>query len=380
MMQNFAFHAPTEIVFGAGTLNRLGEKCIALGRRALVVCDPFTVKCGLAARVEKLLTEAGVTVQIYDGVIPNPTVEAIDAGAALARKFDAGLVIGLGGGSAMDTAKGVAVGAVHEGTIWSYAMGEKAVTAATLPVVAVSTTSGTGSQCTCFAVISNHKTKQKPGMGSPHILPRVAVVDPELMLSMPEGLTVMTGFDVFCHAVEAYTSAVASPLSDMYAEKALMLVGRHLPVAYASGQNIIARSGMALADTCAGVAIAHAVVTLGHVMAHVIGGHYDDIPHGEALFSIYREVLAFNCGALPEKERFIARCIDPGNDDLLSAYDRFVGKFRFENRLKHKYQSDRELTKRLAADTFTYMKGITELNPVKAEVADVEAILSRSLA
>lgn len=288
------------------------------------------------------------------------------------------IVIGLGGDSSIDTAKAVAVAATHEGPIWPYAIGEKSVTAATLPVVAITTTSGTGSQCTWFSVITNPKTNQKPGMGSPHILPRVAIVDPELMLSVPKGLTLVTGFDVFTHAVEAYTSNAASPLSDIFAEKAITLFAQNHPTAYSNGSDLEARSAMALADTCAGVAICHAVVSLGHVMAHVISGHFHDIPHGDALFSVYRGVLAHNASALPEKHAWIAGQLVPGCRDITVAFDKFFAPFTFENKLKAKKISQGKIDA-LAAETFTYMKGIADLNPAKADVADARRILTESL-
>ncbi len=378
MSSAFEFSIPVKIVFGPGKLATSGAQIAALGKKALLVCDPFFAKNGLADRVCKIASEAGVATTVYDKVVPNPTTDSIDEGAAICRKAKCDVVIGLGGGSSMDTAKAIAVAATHDGPIWPYAIGEKPVTAATLPVVAISTTSGTGSHCTCFSVITNPKTNQKPGMGSPHILPRLSIVDPELMLSVPHGLTLITGFDVFCHAVEAYTSTAASPMSDMFAEKAISLVAKHLPTACDKGSDLEARSGMALADTYSGVAICHAVVSLGHVMAHVIGGHFHDIAHGDALFSVYRSVLAHNASALPEKHAWIAEQLVPGCRDIVKAFDQFFGRFKFENKLKAK-KIRVEKIDALAADTFTYMKGVTDLNPKKADVADAKRILHESL-
>jgi len=275
----------------------------------------------------------------------------------------------------MDTAKAIAVAATHEGSIWPYAMGEKPVTAKTLPIVAVTTTSGTGSQCTCFSVISNPLTHQKPGMGSPYILPRVAVIDPELMLSAPPALTFATGFDVFCHAVEAYTSKAATPMSDLFAEKALALSIEFLPRVCKNGNDLEARAAMALGDTYAGIAICHAAVSFGHVIAHILGGHYNDIPHGEVLWAIYREVLRVNAPGLPEKHRYIANQLDPGSTDLVAAFDKFFAQFPNENKLRAKRPSPSEL-RSLAEETFTYMKGIVDLNPVTVKVEDAYRILS----
>jgi alcohol dehydrogenase len=378
-MNAFEFIMPGKIVFGAGKLNESGALLADLGKKGLLVCDSWCNSTGLPARLAEIMKNAGVESVIYDGVVPNPTVAVIDAGADIAIEADCDFVIGLGGGSSMDTAKGIAVAVTHEGSIWPYAMGEKEITPKTLPIAAISTTSGTGSQCTCFAVISNPETKQKPGMGSPLILPRLAIVDPELMTSAPKQLTINTGFDVFCHAVEAYTSAAASDLSDMYAEKALKLVGKHLEKCCKDSSDLKARAGMALADTCAGIAICNAVVTLPHVMAHVISGHFCDIPHGDALYSIYREALKFNSQALAEKHKFIANAIDPGNDDVVYSFENFFGKFEFINKLKEKFKENPEIVNIIAGDTFTYMKGIAELNPVSATEEDAKNILAASL-
>jgi alcohol dehydrogenase len=378
-MESFEFIMPDRIVFGAGKFNEAGTLAADLGEKALIVCDKWCVNSGLPDRLTKVLKAAKVKSVIYDGVIPNPTVEVIDTGAQLALDAECDFIIGLGGGSSMDTAKGIAVAATHEGSIWPYALGEKEISSATLPVAAISTTSGTGSQCTCFAVISNPETKQKPGMGSPLILPQLAIVDPELMTSAPKQLTINTGFDVFSHAVEAYTSTAASEMSDMYAEKALELVGKHLEKCCKDGNDLEARAGMALADTCAGIAICNAVVTLPHVMAHVISGHFCDIPHGDALYSIYREALKFNSQVLAEKHKFIANAIDPDNDDVVSAFENFFGKFEFDNKLKDKFKENPEIVNIIAGDTFTYMKGIAELNPVSATEEDAKNILAASL-
>ena len=376
---HFEFKAPREgIIFGAGTLSEIGIRTKKFGKKCMITCGPGTSKKGLAGKVRGLLEKEGINTAIYDKVIPNPTVEIVDEGAAIARKEKCEFIIGLGGGSAMDTAKGIAVAAAHEGSIWTYALGKSEITEKTLPVVTATTTSGTGSQCTCFAVISNNMTHQKPGMGSPYILPALAIVDPELMLSVPESLTLTTGFDVFSHAVEALTSKTSTPISDMFAEKAIGLVVKHLPECYKNGNNIEARSGMAMADTYAGIAISHAAVSLGHVLSHIIGGYYPDIAHGDALFSVYREVLRFNATALPEKHSFIAESLAPGEKDIVTAFDKFFSRFHFENKFRMKNPDSRQI-KQLASEVYTYMKGLTELNPVANNLHDTYNILEKSL-
>lgn len=375
----FEFHHPTRFVFGPASLSKAGEAVASLGTQAMIVCDPFATETGLAQKLQETLKQAGVASVIYDQVIPNPTTTLVDAGGQLARAEKCNVIIGLGGGSSMDSAKGIAVSATHEGPIWPYVMGEKEVTDKTLPVVAITTTSGTGSQCTGFSVITNPETNQKPGMGSPYILPKVAIVDPELTSTMPPRLTAATGIDVFTHAVEAYTSQWASPLTDMYAEKAISLVARYLPVCFKDGSNLEARQAMAVADTCAGVAISHAAISVAHVIAHVISGHYHDIAHGDALNCIYRETLRLNAPGLPEKHQWIAEQLCPGSTDVAEAYETFFSQFQQPNCLKDK-NPDAAIVRTLAEETFTYMKLYAELGPICPTVDDVEKILTASLA
>ncbi|MHC4884950.1 MAG: iron-containing alcohol dehydrogenase [Planctomycetota bacterium] len=379
-MEAFDFALPgAGIVFGFGKLAEVGTKAAALGKKAMLVSDPFCVQNGLAEKVTACLSQSEVESVVYDGVIPNPTTTAIDKGAELATAEGCDLVIGLGGGSAMDTAKAIAVGAVHEGGIWAYAMGEAVITNATLPIIAITTTSGTGSQCTCFSVITNPETNQKPGMGSPYILPSVAIVDPELMLCAPAGLTFNTGFDVFAHAIEAYTSKAASPLSDLFAEKAISLFAANFKAVIKDGSDREARAGMALADTCAGIAICHAVVSVGHVIAHVLGGHFHDLPHGEALFCIYPQVLAHNAQGESEKHAWAAGQLVPGCESVTQAFKQYFAEFQEVKALKERGM-DGTKVRELAEDTFTYLAFATELNPVEVNADQVEAMLTEAIA
>jgi alcohol dehydrogenase len=373
---NFEFSIPERIVFGPGKIDQVGTISADYGKKALLVSDPFCVTSGLAEKIIKNLAASKIDAVLFDEVVPNPTTTSIEKGIRKAKAGKCEFIIGLGGGSSIDTAKAVAVGASHPEPIWNYAI----VTNKTLPVIAITTTSGTGSHCTCFSVITNPETHQKPGMGSPYILPKVAIVDPELMLSMPKGLTAICGFDVFSHAVEAYTSNASSPMSDMYAEKAISLCAEYLPTCYKDGSNLEAREMMALADTCAGVAICHAVVSLAHVIAHVIGGHYPDIAHGDALFTIYKEILVFNskASAVKGKHAWISRSLGGSPDNIGCAFDKFFSTFGFERKLRSKRPDDAKIAM-IAKETFTYMKGIADLNPVPANENDVILILKKSL-
>lgn len=373
------FYQPTKIVLASGASKRAAELFAGLGKNGLIVCDPFVAQQGWAAELQAGLETQGIGAAVYDGVVPNPTASSIDAGAVIAKNQGADFVIGFGGGSSIDTAKAVAVAATHEGPIWPYAMGEKEITAATLPIAAITTTSGTGSQCTKFSVITNPETNQKPGMGSPFILPKVAIVDPELMRSLPVAITRVTGFDVFCHAVEAYTSSAASPLSDLYAEKAVVEFSRNFKRVLEDGNDLEARAGMALADTCAGIAINHAVVSLGHVFGHIIPAHYHDMSHGDALYSVYRAVLGFNATGLPEKHAWIANQLVPGCSDIVAAFDQVIASSGFQNKLKD-IKIDESQIEKMVAEVFTYLAFALDLNPVRVTPEAARKVLVDSVA
>jgi alcohol dehydrogenase class IV len=280
----FNYYQPTELVFGCGRIQELGAIASRFGKRTLLVTvKEFPAVRKQYAQVKKVLTRAGVTVTHFDGVVPNPTVESIAAGAKLARKFRAQSVIGLGGGSSMDSAKAIAVEATHPGSCWDYLFYKKAPTEKTLPIIAVSTTSGTGSQVTQVAVVTHTPTRDKSAIYHPNVFPRVALIDPELMITLPANMTAATGFDAFTHAFESLIHPACSPYVALLAEEAIRLVVAHLPRAIKHGADLKARSGMAWADTLGGLSIANAGVTLPHGVGMAISGFYPHIAHGQSL-------------------------------------------------------------------------------------------------
>ncbi len=199
-MKHFDYFAPTEIIFGAGRVTEAGALAARYGKKAMLVTVPeFPAVAELYAKVKKSLSDAGVACVHYDGVIPNPTTELVTRGAELAKAEGVDVVIGLGGGSSMDTAKAIAVEATHPGTAWDYNCHTAGPTEQTLPILAISTTAGTGSQTTPCAVITKTSAKDKSAIWNKNIFPRAAIVDPEVTLSLPASVTAQTGFDAFCH-------------------------------------------------------------------------------------------------------------------------------------------------------------------------------------
>jgi len=307
----FTYFQPTELIFGRGRVRELGTIVRRFGTRTLLVSGKETPAVAARLAPARLsLAAAGVEVAHYDGVIPNPTIESVSAGATLARRFGAQSVIGLGGGSAMDCAKAIAVEATHEGSSWDYLFYKKPPTAATLPIIAVPTTSGTGSHVTQVAVITNPEARDKSAIYHPNIFPKVSIVDPELMLSVPSEVTACTGFDVFCHAFESTIHPNCNPVVEGFAWEAIRRVVADLPRVLADGADLDARESMAWADTLAGYSIASAGVTLPHGMAMAIGGMYPHVAHGLALAIVYPAFARFTWGhAIPQFSR-VARLLD----------------------------------------------------------------------
>ena len=288
----FTFTAPAAVTFGPGVLARLPELIAGLGTRAVVVSDPGIAGAGILDRVLAALDQAAVTAEPYPHVEPNPSVETVEAAHDLFRRTRSTFVIGVGGGSAMDVAKVVAVLAAHGGGVRDYE-GIGKVPGPGVPCVAIPTTAGTGSEVTIFSVITDRQRKFKMTIGSPHTVPQVAVCDPELTLSMPPAITAATGMDALTHAIESYVNTVHNPIAAVLALEAMRLIGRSLRAAYANGRHLQARTEMLLASTMAAMAFARTRLGNVHAMSHPLGAHFD-LPHGVANAVLLPHVMAWN--------------------------------------------------------------------------------------
>jgi len=254
-MNNFNYFQPTDIRFGRGRLSELGDTVLEIGKKCILVTAPvFDAIEPSVNKVKSILSDAGVSYKHFDKVMPNPTTDIISEGAKLAKEFKADTVIGFGGGSSMDTAKAIAVEATHKGTAWDYLFfKEMQPTCKTLPIITVSTTSGTGSHVTQVAVVSNLEEKRKSALYNSFLFPKISIIDPELMLTIPEHVSACTGFDVFTHAFEAYIHKNTSPYVEMLTLEAIKLVIKNLPKIINDSQDLVARTQMAWADTLAGL-------------------------------------------------------------------------------------------------------------------------------
>lgn len=320
-MKSFNFHQTTRIVFGKGRIKELPEIAKEFGNKALLVTTPAEGEA-LSAQykmVMDILTFSGLEVIHYDGVIPNPTVDSITQGAKMAADYEVDMVVGLGGGSSMDSAKAISVEATHPGTSWDYLFyKDQPDPGKLLPVIAISTTSGTGSQVTQVAVVTNPAVRDKSALYNNILYPEVCLVDPELMLTVPKFVTACTGFDVFCHAFESVIHPNNGAYVNMMGWQAISLVIENLPGLLNELDNLDARENMAWADTLAGLCIANAGVTLPHGMGMAIGGMYPHVAHGEALALVYPEFARFTQSHDVHKFAKLARMLNP---DLVSESD-----------------------------------------------------------
>lgn len=312
-MKSFNYFQSTEIQFGSGRIAEIAEVVGRYGNLCLVVTTPPEGKLAdIYGRVINLLKDGGIDVAHFDGVVPNPTTDCITAGATMAKEFGAEVVLGLGGGSSMDAAKAIAVECTHEGSAWDYRwFKETQPTEKTLPIIAVTTTSGTGSEVTQVAVMTNAAEKDKSAIYNSIIYPKVSIVDPELTLSVPASVTAQTGFDVFTHAFESHLHPSASPYTDILALEAIRLVAENLPTAVKDSSNLAAREAMAWANTLAGLCIANAGVTLPHGIGMTIGGYCPQVAHGQALAIVYPEFTRYTYAYAVEKFATMGRIFDP---------------------------------------------------------------------
>jgi alcohol dehydrogenase class IV len=316
-MSLFNFYFPTRLIFGPGKFATIGEEVAKLGKRALFVTYADNYQMNDVNQAVGLLKQAGVSTVVFAEAIANPTHTLINKGSQLARQEHCDVVIGFGGGSAMDTAKGIAVAAPENLDIWKIYEGAP-INTESLPVVAVPTTAGTGSEATYYTVVSNRELHRKEGFARPQFFPKISIIDPQLTVSLPPRVTAETGMDALTHAIEAYTSKLASPVSDLFAAEAIRLVGISLRQATRDGKDVGARSNMLLASTLAGVAITHADTSLAHVIGEAVGAVFNT-GHGLSVSLALPAGVGFNCFSKQPEDAGITRLL--GEGDGLSEFE-----------------------------------------------------------
>ncbi len=308
-MAPFSFVLPTEIVYGPGSLSRLPEEMKRLNcTRPVIITDAGIVRAGIADRVQAMITEAGIPCLVYSGVEANPKDVNCEEGARLAREFGADSLIAVGGGSPIDCAKAVGVLLAHDADKIKPYEGKTAATKPQVPLIAVPTTSGTGSELTFSAVITDTENHYKMTVKSPFTAAKLALCDPELTVSVPPTVTASTGVDALTHAIEGYTATCGEPIADAFALYSIELIYHNLAEAVHNGTNLEARSAMLMGSMLGGMSFSHSDVASVHCVAESLGGMYD-LPHGlcNAIFLPY--VMEYNMDYCREKYARVAQAM-----------------------------------------------------------------------
>ncbi|MBN1471804.1 MAG: iron-containing alcohol dehydrogenase [Syntrophaceae bacterium] len=315
MRKTFSFTGAKKIVFGSGSLLTLADHVKEHhAQNPLVVIDKNLAKTDLLEKVANVLIPSGIKFTVYDKVEAEPPIELADEGAKTAMKNKCDIVIGIGGGSAMDVAKAIAVIATNKGAAADY-LGLNKVPKPGLPKIMIPTTAGTGSEVTFTAVFLRKNLKKKEGMNSPYLYPELALLDPELTLSLPPVPTAHTGLDALCHAIESYTSINSSPVSEMFSLEAIALIAENLRACVHDGKNIVARERMLLGSLYAGIGLANAGVTAVHSLSYPLGGKYG-VGHGLANTMLLPAVMAFNMPSALEKFTDVAEAMGENVEGL----------------------------------------------------------------
>ena len=298
----YGFFIPSVTLIGIGASKQIPAKIKALGgSKPLIVTDKGITGCGLTKQITDLLDAAGMKYEVYDETIPNPTDKNVHDGVDVYKKKKCDSLISLGGGSSHDCGKGIGLVVANGGKIHDFEGVDKSSTPMP-PYLAVNTTAGTASEMTRFCIITDTSRKVKMAIVDWRVTPGIAIDDPMLMVGMPPALTAATGMDALTHAVEAYVSTIATPMTDACAQKAIELIAKYLRKAVANGKDVEAREGMCFAQYLAGMAFNNASLGHVHAMAHQLGGFYD-LPHGECNAILLPHVERANMNA--KLERFV---------------------------------------------------------------------------
>ncbi len=386
---NFNYFIPTKLLFGKGQLGNLHKEKLP-GKKALIVISSgkSTRANGYLDKVEKELKLAGIAYAVYDKILPNPIKAHVMEGAEFAKGNGCDFVIGLGGGSSIDSAKAIAVMAKNEGDYWDYVSGGSGkgqpVPNDPLPVVAITTTAGTGTEVDPWTVTTKEDTEEKIGFGYEKTFPVLAVVDPDLMLTVPADLTAYQGFDALFHSTEGYINKTAYVMSDMYALKAIELIGHNLSKAVENGKDEEAREKVALGNTLAGMVESTSGCTSEHSLEHALSAYHPNLPHGAGLIMISKAYYTFFAGQDCCKERFIAMAKAMGKENATDPMD-FVDALVELQKVCHvdelkmsDYGIKKEEIEKYVMKAYDTMGGLFEVDPVPLTKEDCIKILEDS--
>lgn len=390
-MLNFQYFMPTRIIFGPETIEQIGETShLPKGKKAMIVIGEsgVMVKLGYLSKVQNQLAKQDVQSIVYDKVMPNPESDQVDEAAAICREKEIDFIVGLGGGSTIDSAKAIALMANNSGNYWDYMQsgtgGGVNPEKDALPVVAIPTTAGTGTEADPWTVITKTGSAEKIGWGNDSTFPALSIVDPTLMLSVPPKQTAYTGMDAFFHAVEAYLATCRQPASDMLALEAVHLIAHTLPEAVANGDDLEARTVMAWASTAAGMCESYSSCISHHSLEHALSAFHPDLPHGAGLVMLSKAYFGFLASRGEERLGDLALAMgDTLQEDLeeevpgvafLDALDRLISQIGLAEEKLSDYGVTRDEIPALAENALTTMGALFDITPVSMSQDDVIAI------
>ncbi len=383
----FNIFLPTRIVFGEGALNKLPLLVKDLGKKAMIVTGKKSTKqSGVLDKVTKLLEEKGMETIVFDKVQPNPVSDDVDEAAQIAIKEKVDFLIGLGGGSAIDSSKAIAITAAMGGNFWDYVEvggGKKPDKA--LPVIAIPTTHGTGTEADPFAVITNPRTKEKVGIGYNIIFPRVSIVDPTLMITLPKDQTAYTSMDAFYHSLEAFLNIGANVYSDTLALDSMKRIVVNLQAAYENGNDIYARTNLAWASTEAGITETLTGVIANHAIEHGLTGFNPQLPHGLGLCITGPYLLEYIFDDCYERLSVLSKEVFNVEEyDVKKSGRLFIEKlYEFQNRfeLNQKLSTlgfKEDQLEQIAQVAYKTMKGVVVKSPKRMSENDLYQIIKRA--
>ncbi len=387
---SFQMYVPTRILFGCGMLNNLHKQQMP-GKKALIVISngKSTKENGSLDRTEEQLEKAGVEYAVFDGIMANPLKSTIDEGAKAAKDNGCDFIVALGGGSVMDASKAIATMATNDGDLWDYVFGGtgkgQLLKAAPLPIIAITTTAGTGSEVDQFGVITNDVTNEKIGYGGDdRLFPVIAIVDPELMKSVPPKFTAYQGFDALFHSTECYIANKASLISDMYAITSIKNIGKYLARAVKDGSDMEAREHMAFANTLSGVVMTLSSCTSEHSMEHAMSAYHQELPHGAGLIMISKEYYKFFIEKHVCDERFVdmAKALGMADaekaEDFITALENIQKACGVDELKMSDYGISEDEVEALAENARTTMGGLFESDPAPMTNEECAEIFRKS--
>lgn len=388
-MISFNFNNPTNIVFGSGTLNTLSGQALPGKKALLLISNGKSTKVnGSLGKVKEQLAKAGVEYAVFDKIMENPVKEVIMEGAAFARENGCDFILALGGGAVLDSSKAIAAMATNDGDLWDYVHGGtgkgKPLAHKGLPIVTVPTSSGTGSEVNCWGVISNLETKEKIGFGDPCLVPVLAVVDPELMKTVPPKYTAYQGFDALFHNTEVMMSRGVNVFSEAIALSAIENIAKYLPRAVKDGGDIEAREHVAYGSTVAGITMQLTSTTAQHSMEHAMSAYHHNLPHGAGLVMISVEFARYfierhACdGQFVKMARAMGMPAADKPEDFLTALVALQKACGVDNLKMSDYGIEKSECMALAVNARETMGGLFLANPCEMTDADCAGVFEKA--